>query len=59
MSLESNEGNFLSFILSLGFNWWLTGYLNLSLNYRHTMHDRFDEKGTSDGVNVRLLLVLE
>jgi phosphate-selective porin OprO/OprP len=46
-------------ILSLGVNWWLTGYFSLGLNYRHIVLDRFDERGASDGVNVRMLLVLE
>jgi hypothetical protein len=46
-------------ILSLGVNWWLTGYFSLGFNYRHIVLDRHGVRGSSDGANVRLLLVLE
>jgi phosphate-selective porin OprO/OprP len=46
-------------IFSLGVNWWLTGTFMFGVNYRHIELDRFGVRGSSDGANVRLLLVLE
>jgi phosphate-selective porin OprO/OprP len=44
---------------SLGFNWWLRADLTVSMYYRHTILDRFDERGSSDGLVTRLVLMLE
>ena len=46
-------------ILSLGVNWWLTPWSEFSINYRDIRLDRFDTTGRTDGVLLRLLLVLE
>jgi phosphate-selective porin OprO/OprP len=46
-------------ILSLGLNWWLTSYFSASVNYRHIILDRYGTRGTSDGVNIRVVLLLE
>ena len=46
-------------IWSLGVNWWLSPYFNVNLNYRYISLDRFGDKGISQGMNARLMLVLE
>ena len=46
-------------VYSLGVNWWLTTVSQVSLNYRYVDLDRFGLTGTSSGVNLRLLLVLD
>ncbi len=46
-------------IFSLGASWWLTPFFNVNMNYRHIMLTQGGVKGKSDGVAVRLLLVLE
>lgn len=46
-------------IWSLGVNWWLSPYFNVNLNYRYITLDRFGDEGTSQGMNARLMLVLE
>ena len=46
-------------ILSLGVNWWLSPIFNVNFNYRHIVLDRFGHDGTSDGINARVMLVLE
>ena len=46
-------------ILSFGANWWLTPVFNVNLNYRHIALDRFGIRGGSDGLNVRVVLMLE
>jgi phosphate-selective porin OprO/OprP len=46
-------------ILSAGVGWWLSPVFNLNLNYRHVRLDRLGDQGRSDGVNVRLVLMLE
>ena len=46
-------------IWSAGLNWWLSPYLHVSLNYRYITLDRFDFEGTSQGINSRLMLILE
>ena len=46
-------------IWSLGLNWWLSPYFNVNLNYRYINLDRFGDEGISQGMNARLMLVLE
>ncbi len=46
-------------IWSLGLNWWLSPYFNVNLNYRYITLDRLGEKGDSQGMNARIMLVLE
>jgi phosphate-selective porin OprO/OprP len=46
-------------IFSLGASWWLTPFFSVSMNYRHIVLTQGGVKGKSDGVAVRLLLVLE
>jgi len=46
-------------ILSGGGTWWLTSFFNLQFAYRLIQLDRFDLQGTSDGLLVRLVLILE
>lgn len=46
-------------ILSLGVNWWLTPIFHVSMNYRHITLDRGGLHGSSEGINARVLLVLE
>ncbi len=46
-------------IWSAGLNWWLSPYLHVSLNYRYITLDRFGFEGTSQGINSRLMLILE
>jgi len=46
-------------ILSLGLNWWAAPLINASINYRHIDLDRFDISGGSNGLNVRVTLMLE
>jgi phosphate-selective porin OprO/OprP len=46
-------------ILSFGVNWWLTPWSAFSMNYRDIRLDRFDTVGRSDGLLLRLLLMLE
>jgi phosphate-selective porin OprO/OprP len=46
-------------IWSAGLNWWLSPYLNVSLNYRYITLDRFGFEGNSQGFNSRLMLILE
>lgn len=46
-------------IWSAGLNWWLSPYLNVSVNYRYITLDRFGFEGTSQGFNSRLVLILE
>ena len=46
-------------ILSLGINWWLSPIFNVNVNYRHIVLDRFGHDGTSDGINARVMVVLE
>ncbi|KAA1191972.1 hypothetical protein F0M18_10645 [Pseudohalioglobus sediminis] len=46
-------------IWSLGVNWWLSPYFNVNLNYRYISLDRFGDEGISQGMNARLMLVLE
>jgi len=45
--------------LSFGANWWLSQRVQFGANYRLITLDRFDTKGTSSGVNFRLMLVLD
>lgn len=46
-------------ILSAGLNWWLTPYFGCSLYYRTIELDRFGLVGNSDGMLVRVTLMLE
>jgi phosphate-selective porin OprO/OprP len=46
-------------IWSAGINWWLTPYMNVNMNYRYITLDKGGEEGTSQGMNTRLVLVLE
>ena len=46
-------------IWSAGVNWWLTPYFNVNLNYRYITLDQGGVEGTSQGINSRILLVLE
>ena len=46
-------------IISLGLNWWLSSSFLTSVNYRHIMLENDGEEGVSDGVNVRVMLMLE
>ena len=46
-------------IWSAGINWWLTPYFNINFNYRYITLDQGGIEGTSQGVNSRVLLVLE
>ena len=46
-------------ILSLGVNWWLSPIFNVNMNYRHILLDKGGVHGKSDGINARLMLVLE
>ena len=53
----SVEGGELD-ILSLGLNWFLTPTFHVNVNYRHIVLDRFDTRGESDGLAMRLVLML-
>lgn len=55
---EPGDGGLMD-IWSLGLNWWLSPYFNVNLNYRYIKLDRFGDDGVSQGVNARLMLVLE
>ncbi len=46
-------------IYSLGLNWWLTTAASFGINYRHVVLDQYGETGHSDGLMVRLSLILE
>jgi phosphate-selective porin OprO/OprP len=46
-------------IYSLGLNWKLTSITSLSVNYRHTLLDQAGETGRSDGIMMRVTLMLE
>ncbi|TDG11371.1 hypothetical protein E2F43_18465 [Seongchinamella unica] len=46
-------------IWSAGLNWWLSPYLNLNFNYRYITLDRNGLESSSQGINSRLLLMLE
>ena len=46
-------------IWSLGFNWWLNYYLQLGMNYRYINLEKDGLEGNSQGLNARILLVLE
>ncbi|MBW2285625.1 MAG: porin, partial [Deltaproteobacteria bacterium] len=46
-------------ILSLGLNWWLTPFFAVNVNYRHISLDRYGIKGRSDGLQSRVVLLLE
>jgi phosphate-selective porin OprO/OprP len=45
-------------ILSLGLNWWPVRAAAFSVNYRHIVLDRSNTRGKSDGILMRLLLML-
>ena len=44
---------------SLGANWWLSARAQFSANYRFIQLDRFDIRGNSSGMNLRLMLILD
>ena len=46
-------------IYSLGLNWELTTGTSLSINYRHIVLDKDEESGHSDGLMMRVTLMLE
>ena len=46
-------------IWSAALTWWLSPYMNVSVNYRYITLDRFGIEGTSQGFNTRLVLILE
>ena len=46
-------------ILSAGGTWWLSSFFNVQFAYRLIELDRLDLQGTSDGLLVRLVLILE
>jgi phosphate-selective porin OprO/OprP len=46
-------------IWSLGANWWLSPYLNFTLDYRYQSFDRLGVDGDSHGINSRIMIVLE
>ena len=46
-------------IFSLGLNWWLTPTFATIFNYRHVVLDRYGIRGRSNGIMLRLILVLE
>jgi phosphate-selective porin OprO/OprP len=46
-------------IASLGVNWWLSPFFAINMNYRYIWNEIDGMRGTSSGVNTRLLLILE
>lgn len=46
-------------ILSAGVNWWLSSFFLTSINYRRIWLDNEEGHGISDGVNWRVMLMLE
>ncbi len=46
-------------IASVGVNWWLSPIFNVNLNYRHIGLDRRGLVGDAQGMNTRVLLMLE
>lgn len=46
-------------IWSAGINWWLSPYFSLHLNYRYITLDKDGLEGNSQGINSRIVLVLE
>jgi len=46
-------------IFSLGVNWWLSSFFLTSVNYRHIVLEDDGLTGISDGVNIRIMLILE
>lgn len=46
-------------ICSSGINWWLTPYFNVNMNYRYITLDKDGLEVTSQGINTRVVLVLE
>ncbi len=46
-------------IATVQFNWWLTSWLALSLNYRHTTTDRFGLRGDMDVFVTRVMAILQ
>ncbi|NOR20159.1 MAG: hypothetical protein GQ538_08755 [Xanthomonadales bacterium] len=45
-------------ILSIGATWWLTQSFNISANYRYIDLDRFGLDGSSNGLNLRVVVML-
>jgi phosphate-selective porin OprO/OprP len=46
-------------IASLGLNWWLTPFFSLGANYRYIWNGLDDVEGTSSGMMLRVLLMLD
>jgi hypothetical protein len=46
-------------IASLGLNWWLTPAFSLGGNYRYIWNELNGVAGTSSGLDIRLLLMLD
>jgi phosphate-selective porin OprO/OprP len=61
-NLDANEGMIDGGdmdIWSVGLNWWLTPYFNVNLNYRYITLDKDGLDGNSQGINTRVVLILE
>ncbi len=46
-------------VWSAGVNWWLTPSMSFNVNYRHITLDKGGIRGTSQGVNSRIVLTLD
>jgi hypothetical protein len=46
-------------IASLGLNWWLTPFFSLGANYRYIWNELDAVEGTSSGMMLRVLLMLD
>ena len=46
-------------IFSIGVNWWLSQIFNVNMNYRYIWLDRFGEEGSSSGINIRIMMMLQ
>jgi len=46
-------------VSSLGIHWWLTPFFGIDLNFRHIRNELEGVKGTSKGVNARVVLSLD
>ena len=44
---------------TVGFNWFLRSDLVFNLYYRHIWSDNFGDKGQSDGLLTRLIIMIE
>jgi hypothetical protein len=46
-------------VASIGLTWWATPFFGVNVNYRYIWNELGGEKGTSSGLNTRLMLMLE